>query len=610
VAELASARPDPVARGATVTVVGGGLAGVAAALAAVRCGASVTLLASSGTLGGQLTSQGVTPLDEHALIETSGATATYRALRDGIRARYRATAPSDAPDTVWRNPGNGWVSRLCAEPAVAEATLEAFVAEAEATGRLDVRRGTRVVGVGRDGPRIVHLDVETPDGAARLLVDVVVEAMERGDLLPLAGAPWVSGAEARSDTGETLAPDEAVPTRTQAITVPIALRRDPAPGPVVPRPSDYERWRRSQPFSLDVPDADGNPRRFGVFEPVPGGPPPFWTYRRIRDSAALGGNELALVNWPSNDHLDADLLSAEDPDAVVDAARRLTLAFVHWLQTEAPRDEGGRGVPELQPDAEVFGTHDGLAPEPYIREARRLRARSRIVAEDILPDEARGARGRARTDSGGIAWYPMDVHASVGHPGSRNDPTVPFQLPLSALVAAEPVNLVAAGKTIGATHLSNGATRVHPAEWASGEAAGVLAARSLATSVAPSRLVSDPAGVLDVQVALLRGGAPLAWTTDVAVDDPRHDGVQLLAVAGALEAPGLRDDLEVHPDRRLDDEDRELALACLARLAAAAGRPRPATTSARTLGDLALLALDLTDDLPTVTDTDLRTGTR
>ena len=40
-------------------------------------------------LGGQLTSQAV-PLDEHPWIEDFGCTARYRALREAIRAHYRA----------------------------------------------------------------------------------------------------------------------------------------------------------------------------------------------------------------------------------------------------------------------------------------------------------------------------------------------------------------------------------------------------------------------------------------------------------------------------------------------------------------------------------------
>ncbi len=577
-------------------IVGGGLGGVAAAIALVRGGVSATLLEPSDQLGGQITRQAVAPLDEHALIETIGATASYRWLRDGIRDRYRRSAPPDASDDVWRNPGNGWVSRLCFEPQVGADVLDELLTPAIASGRLTIRFGHQVRAVGRRGSTIDLLDLDTPDGPRRISVGVVLDATELGDLLPLADAPWVTGAEAQHETGEALALDEAVPRRTQAITVCAVLRREPSPGPVLPAPAGYTRLRDTQPFTFDVPDAEGNPRRFGMYEPTPGGPPPFWTYRRLRDASRLGGVERSVINWPGNDYVGRDLVLAEDRDAVVDEARTLTRAFVHWLQTEAPRDDGGVGHPELQLDPVAAGTSDGLAAAPYIREARRLRARQVVTAEDVLPQPDRGARGRRFGDAVGVGWYPLDVHAAVGEPTSRNDPTVPFQVPMSSLIADSPDNLLAAGKAMGTTHLSNGAYRVHPVEWAVGEAAGTVAAAAIVAGQSPGALARTAESRLDVQRRLLAGGAELAWVTDVPVDDPRWASVQLLITAGAADGPRLRDHLDVEPDRRLDDADRDAAVAAFHRVRAAAGLPT-VPTSARTFGEL---AVELDDDLPLV----------
>ncbi|MCC5949983.1 MAG: FAD-dependent oxidoreductase [Nitriliruptoraceae bacterium] len=587
-------------------VVGGGLGAVAAALAIAREGGQVTVLAPGEQLGGQMTRQGVSPLDEHALIETDGAAAGYRRLRDDIRARYRTQAPAGADPDVWRNPGNGWVSRLCFEPAVGAAVLEDMIAEH--AQRITVLRGVEVVAVGRRGARISHLDVADPDRRWRVGIEVVIDATEDGRLLPLADAPWVIGAEARADTGEALAPDEADPARIQAMTVVAALRRDQVPGPIVPRPAGYERWRAAQPFRLDEPDARGRPRHFPMFEPTDGGPLPFWTYRRIRDAARLGGDELAVINWPGNDHHDRPSLGM-DHAQVVDEARALTTAFVHWLQTEAPRDDGGHGHPELQPAGEVFGTPDGLAPEPYLREARRLRARTRIVAEDILPDPRRGARGRDHHDSGGVGWYPLDVHAAVGQPASRNDPTVPFQVPLSALVAERPDNLVVGGTAIGTTHLTNGAYRVHPVEWAIGEAAGALAVTAWRTGLRPGQVLDRPGTRLAVQRRLVQAGTPLAWVGGITPEDPRFEALQLLAIHGALGAPGLRGDLAVDLERTRDDRDRAVLRDAVERLRATLGHPAPLATTPRTLAGFAAAVHDLTHADPTRTDLTSPDGT-
>src|SRR6266508_1740716 len=85
----ASEPPDQEAA-CEVLVVGGGMGGVAAALAAARAGRSVVLTEETDWLGGQMTAQGVSALDEHRYIETFGGTASYMAMRRAIRDVYRS----------------------------------------------------------------------------------------------------------------------------------------------------------------------------------------------------------------------------------------------------------------------------------------------------------------------------------------------------------------------------------------------------------------------------------------------------------------------------------------------------------------------------------------
>src|SRR5699024_8508112 len=108
-----------------ILIVGAGLGGVAAALAAARQGARVVLTEEFDWIGGQSTSQAVPP-DEHPWIEDFGCTRSYRAFRDGIRDYYRRAYPlTDAARArTDLNPGAGWVSKLCHEPQVALAVLE------------------------------------------------------------------------------------------------------------------------------------------------------------------------------------------------------------------------------------------------------------------------------------------------------------------------------------------------------------------------------------------------------------------------------------------------------------------------------------------------------
>jgi cation diffusion facilitator CzcD-associated flavoprotein CzcO len=112
-----------------VLVVGAGLGGYAAALAAVNAGYRVILTEETDWIGGQLTAQAVPP-DEHGWIEQFGCTAAYRRFRDGVRTYYRnqyPIAPARRND-VFFYPGGGWVSPLCHEPRVALAVLQATLA--------------------------------------------------------------------------------------------------------------------------------------------------------------------------------------------------------------------------------------------------------------------------------------------------------------------------------------------------------------------------------------------------------------------------------------------------------------------------------------------------
>ena len=77
---------------ADLVILGGGVGGVAAALAACRAGLEVILTEETDWIGGQLTAQAVPP-DEHRWIESHGCTRSYRSFREGVRAYYRAHFP-------------------------------------------------------------------------------------------------------------------------------------------------------------------------------------------------------------------------------------------------------------------------------------------------------------------------------------------------------------------------------------------------------------------------------------------------------------------------------------------------------------------------------------
>ena len=307
---------------------------------------------------------------------------------------------------------------------------------------------------------------------------------------------------------------------------------------------------------MTLDNGDGKTgRRFRMFEPGDDGALPFWSYRRLLDASLLDvPRDAALINWASNDYF---WRSSFDPDAHIEAKAQ-ALGFLYWLQTEAPRDGGGVGYPELRLRKDIMDTPDGLSKAPYIREGRRIRAHRRILEQDISAACQETARATPFDDTVGVGWYPMDLHRCVGNPDvALFQPTRPFQIPLGSLLPLRPNNLLAAGKTLGTTHLTNGAYRLHPVEWAVGEAAGALAAYCLAEKRTPLETLQTRTLLRRFQLKLLQNGVPLAWTVDVPPEHPDFIPAQLLVVAGGIQPGSTRAGrLELILDAPLTEPER------------------------------------------------------
>ena len=526
-------------------VVGGGLGGVAAALAAARHGLRVHLTEEFAWLGGQLTSQGVPP-DEHPWIEDFGCTASYRRLREGIRDHYRRNYPL-TPEARARqdlNPGAGWVSKLCHEPRAGLAVIDEMIAPHTASGRLTVALGVRPVSARTEGDRIVSVtlrDLETGEehttGA-----DYVIDATETGELLPLTGTAYVTGFESRAETDEPSAPEVAQPDNVQALTYCFAVDHLEGEDHTIERPERYDFWRAVEPDFWGAPLLSWtapNPRTLEIgtrhFAPNPGddalsvtadqskdpGDGNLWTFRRIiaRDLFEDGAfaSDICLVNWPSIDYFERSALEVDEQgyQEILDDAKQLSLSMLYWMQTEAPRPDGGRGWPGLRLRADVMGTRDGLAMAPYHRESRRIRGLETVREQDVS-GALRGEEGARRyEDSVGVGMYRIDLHPSTGGDNYIDVPAEPFEIPLGMLIPETTTNLLAACKNVATTHITNGCYRLHPVEWNLGEAAGLLVVHCLAAGTTPHATHVAPDQVADLQSLLTADGVELHWPDSV-----------------------------------------------------------------------------------------------
>ena len=532
-----------------VLVVGGGTGGVAAALAAARRGKCVHLIEESDWIGGQLTAQGVSALDEHEYIETFGGTASYYQLRNALRDHYRSFA-GEAGKHRHFNPGNCWVTRVAFEPKVAVDRMMALLEPHIDAGRITLHLRTKVAAAEVQDDCIVSATAVQLEGGPvlRFIPAAVLDATELGDLLPLVGAEYVVGAESVADTGEAHAqPSEPKARCVQSFTYVFGLERRPqGERHVVPRPDRYEFFRRSQPYSLrievhggEIYGEESGWLSYKVLETMPSTKGGLWTYRRLIDSAQFSPRyptDLSMFNWPGNDYREASIIdaSAHEVAAALQDAKHASLGFLHWIQTEAPAEGSRLGVPELKLRPDIMGSADGLAKFPYIRESRRIKALRTVVEQDVSVHFQKGPRAKHFEDSVGVGWYPIDIHRAGLEDVGISCRTRPFQIPLGALIPVRIRNLIAAAKNIGTTHITNGCYRLHPVEWNVGEAAGALAAFCLDNTKSAAAVYRDMGLQSAFQRSLLDEGVPLAWTINIGVDDKNFAPLQWKAMQHTL----------------------------------------------------------------------------
>ena len=387
VARLVAGRPDLGALvgareiAADVVIVGGGLGGCAAALAALAERAD----------GRHDRADRLDRRPAHAAGRAARRAPLDRAVRrqrlatsrsgEGFATTTAATIPltAEALAGPHLNPGNGGVSRLCHEPRVALAVLTAMLAPYASGGRLlGPARARAGPGRGRrataSAPSSVR-DLQDRATSGRLVAPYFLDATELGDLLPLAGVEFVTGFEARRETGDDRTPG-AGPARQSAVVhlllrhgLPRRARTTRSTGPpstpsgAITCPKLTPAWPGkllglddADPITLKPSAAGVRPDRARArgSGSTAGSPTP----RNFRPRHLSGGG-ITLVNWPQNDYWLGNLDRRDArarPTQHVARAKQLSLSLLYWLQTECPRPDGGTGWKGLRLRPDLVGT--------------------------------------------------------------------------------------------------------------------------------------------------------------------------------------------------------------------------------------------------------------
>lgn len=525
---------------ADTIIVGGGLGGFAAALACCRNGLSVIMTEETDWIGGQVSQQGVPP-DEHQWIETHGAPQSYRDYRNRVRNYYQNNYPltQEALKRKNLNPGDGSVSRICHEPKVAVAVLTEMLAPYLSNNKLQILLYHKARSSEVSSDKVLSIEVENllSGDRVRLIGDTFVDATECGDLLPITGTEYVTGTESKYETKELHAPIKADPQNNQAFTVCFAMDYLPGTDNVQDPPKEFNFWKNYIPkmapawpgrlldFTYSQPQTL-KPKALG-FDPTGkdlDGELNLWNYRRIiNKNNFLEGTyngDITIVNWPQNDYLLGNIIDVPEKDfhRNVEKAKQLSHSLFYWLQTEAPRADGGAGWRGLRLRGDIMGTNDGMAKYPYIRESRRIRADFTVLEEHVgaenrklVAGDIEGKKSAEFFDSVGIGYYHIDLHPSSNGNNYIDFPSLPFQIPLGALLPQRMSNIIPANKNIGTTHITNGCYRLHPVEWSIGEAVGQLIAFAKKEKV-PFKAVREKRDLLsDFQQMLADQGVEIRW---------------------------------------------------------------------------------------------------
>ncbi|WP_204153279.1 FAD-dependent oxidoreductase [Leptolyngbya sp. CCY15150] len=425
-------RPPDATIACEILVVGGGLAGVATAYEGLLAGRTVCLTELTDWMGGQISSQGTSALDERTTQRLEQFYSRgYLELRDRIRRHYGRI-----------NPGDCWVSESCFYPFDGHDLLVDMLEDAEQEGRgtlhwfpntvikdLDIRdRQIRSAIAIQHQPApdapplntfhlsniledaytyadserftktILQFEPLIPEGESDRVADwYVVEATETGELIALADLPHQLGIDALSYEEPSSSSPTDDPYCTQGFTYTFAMQSTEEPQ--VQEPPDfypqYEPYYSYELTRLADFDLVFTYRRILAQDPQPQG-----TDRSIYDYEVAVG-DISMQNWTwGNDYrpgtAEDNLIYTQDQlrslgqlepggwlgGLRVETLRRgeeISLGYFHWLVDGVTDSQLGDGVKERHPNHTFLsgldspmGTVHGLSKYPYMREGRRI----------------------------------------------------------------------------------------------------------------------------------------------------------------------------------------------------------------------------------------------
>jgi hypothetical protein len=426
-------RPEkeiPVYSQKGVLVVGGGVAGLSAAVSSRRAGGDTMLIEESGQIGGAVT-QGLSPnfMGVDLSVNQGFFLEVYKKLREHGALVEGFHSPID-PEIF------KWIAFEYIEKEGIELLLH-----------------TRVVDVLRDQNKISGLVIENKSGCQAILGEVVIDASGDADVAAIAGEAF-----------------DKVKTDEQAMSLLFRVSG-----------ADIQKFVTYMKANQDDFDSMSNPHDIGCIDldreqPLlaVGGLRKLIKKGREKGELYLPHDSMWILFLPAPETVEInathivglDPVNAKDLTYAEMDCRKQMMSVFSFLKRYLP---GFEKISLLD-----SASHIG------VRESRR------VIGEYVLRDKDIKS-ARKFEDTVAMNFMPVDIHG----PGAQQTWVKldhPYEIPYRVLQGKANKNLLVAGRCISTDHMVHGSIRSVPCCFATGQAAGVAAALSIEENRAPKKI--------------------------------------------------------------------------------------------------------------------------